>query len=297
MSSYAPVPPPPGPPPPQVAGPPAASATPQARPQVSSPPRRMVVQPPAISTSLHHSNAGTPYLQTPASAVSPPSALPFSPYAASSNPPSQPSTAPTSASRVSSPMAFRGPSSAVSSYNPQEWGRHGSHVGGQFMPHATSSPGGLLRGSTREATGMEGNCFLLFLSYLILSIHLQSFRSCANRRRCPLHITMIEFLPSRKVTNLSLQRTCPLRRLHTRRIPGNKACPLPWEAHRLFRVVRLLRRKAPLPHVSACSAKALLATHRHLQDSRLSLHRHLRMHAIGPAPATGINAPFSAFRL
>lgn len=161
MASYANVPPPPGPPPPPVAG---ASATPQARPPVSSPARRMVVQPPAITTSLHHNNnsAGTPYLQTPASTVSPPSALPFSPYAASSNPPSQPSTAPTSASRISSPMAFRGPSSAVvASYNPQEWGRHSSQVGGQFMAHAGPS-NTALRGNTREATGMEGNYFHLF---------------------------------------------------------------------------------------------------------------------------------------
>lgn len=177
MSSYAPVPPPPGPPPPPVAG---ASATPAARPLLSSPPRRMVVQPPAISTSLHHNNnnAGTPYLQTPASAVSPPSALPFSPYAASSNPPSQPSTAPTSASRVSSPMAFRGPSSAVvASYNPQEWGRHGSQPQGQYMPHAGPSSTGALRGNTRDATGMEGNCFHLFPCKLCVS-------SAFSKNRC-----------------------------------------------------------------------------------------------------------------
>lgn len=60
-------------------------------------------------------------------------------------------------------MAFRGPSSAVvASYNPQEWGRHGAQVTGQFMPHAGSSPSGALRGNTREASGMEGNCFHLF---------------------------------------------------------------------------------------------------------------------------------------
>lgn len=142
--------------------PPGSGASPAMVPAVArSPPssvsaaqRRIAVQPPALTTNgLFGSQRqqGTASLQTSFSAITP-SSTPFSPLFASNRGTSvHNSTAPSSASRGTSPMAFRATSS-VASYNPQEWSRSGP-VSGQYVPHSASSSA--MRG-TADATGMEG---------------------------------------------------------------------------------------------------------------------------------------------
>ncbi|KAK8214119.1 hypothetical protein IWZ01DRAFT_498971 [Phyllosticta capitalensis] len=143
--------------------PPGSGASPAMVPAVArSPPssvsaaqRRIAVQPPALTTNgLFGSQRqqGTASLQTSFSAITP-SSTPFSPLFASNRGTSlHNSTAPSSASRGTSPMAFRATSS-VASYNPQQWSRSGP-VSGQYVPHSASSSA--MRG-TADATGMEAN--------------------------------------------------------------------------------------------------------------------------------------------
>lgn len=117
-----------------------------------SPLRRLAVQRPTISTALAPQQGAYLHPYTPASAAS--LSTPFSPYASSSLS-TLPSTAPSSSS---SPMALRSASSLVTSYNPQEWTRHGP-VSGSYMPY--SSPQSATDPNrTRNMTGMEGKSML-----------------------------------------------------------------------------------------------------------------------------------------
>ncbi|KAK7544353.1 uncharacterized protein J3D65DRAFT_599002 [Phyllosticta citribraziliensis] len=117
--------------------------------------RRIAVPPPALTTNGlfgSQQQQGTLSLQTSVSAITP-SSTPFSPMLASNRGVSlHNSPAPSSASRGTSPMAYRA-TSMVASYNPQEWSRSGP-VSGQYVPHSVSSSA--MRG-TVEATGMEAN--------------------------------------------------------------------------------------------------------------------------------------------
>ncbi|KAF2841963.1 hypothetical protein M501DRAFT_998185 [Patellaria atrata CBS 101060] len=123
---FAPLPPPP---------PPASAQT--------SPQRRVFpVRPPLITTALAPPPQGS-WLQTHTPLSTTTLSTPFTPYA-----PSSVGSRPTSIG--SSPLEIRTPSTMVTAYNPQEWGRNGP-IGGSYMPHHVASA----PQRAREITGME----------------------------------------------------------------------------------------------------------------------------------------------